>query len=62
MIGSWSNRIIDESRCQIEDRHALDASNPDVNYVALGLAEALPLGNTSTTNLHMRRVVNPGLR
>ena len=37
MIGSWSNRIIDESRCHMRDRHTLDASNPDANYVALGL-------------------------
>lgn len=37
MIGSWSNRIIDESRCHMKDRHALDGSNRDVNYVALGL-------------------------
>ena len=38
MIGSWSNRIIDESRCHMRDRHALDRPNQDVNYVALGLA------------------------
>ena len=38
MIGSWSNRIIEESRCHTWDRHALDRSNRDVNYVALGLA------------------------
>jgi hypothetical protein len=37
MIGSWSNRIIEESRCRMRDRHALDATNLDVNYVALGL-------------------------
>ena len=37
MIGSWSNRIIDESRCHLRDRHALDTAEPDVNYVALGL-------------------------
>jgi len=37
MIGSWSNRIIEESRCRIRDRHALDATNLDVNYAALGL-------------------------
>jgi hypothetical protein len=35
MIGSWSNRIIEESRCHMRDRHTLDASNLDVNYVAL---------------------------
>jgi hypothetical protein len=40
MIGSWSNRIIEESRCHMRDRHALDKSNRDVNYVALGLAAA----------------------
>ena len=39
MIGSWSNRIIDESRCHMADRHALDTFNPNANYVALGLAE-----------------------
>jgi hypothetical protein len=39
MIGSWSNRIIEESRCHTWDRHALDTFNPDVNYVALGLAQ-----------------------
>ena len=38
MIGSWSNRIIEESRCHTWDRHALDRSNRDVNYVALPLA------------------------
>src|SRR5689334_21481037 len=38
MIGSWSNRIIDESRCYIRDRHALDTPSPDVNYTALPLA------------------------
>jgi hypothetical protein len=38
MIGSWSNRIIEESRCHMRDRHALDKSNRDVNYVALALA------------------------
>jgi len=38
MIGSWSNRIIDESRCHMRDRHALDTFNPNANYVALGLA------------------------
>jgi hypothetical protein len=38
MIGSWSNRIIEESRCHVRDRHALDMTNLDVNYVALGLA------------------------
>ena len=37
MIGSWSNRIIEESRCHLRDRHALDMTNLDVNYVALGL-------------------------
>lgn len=37
MIGSWSNRIIDESRCHMRDRHTLDESYQDVNYVALGL-------------------------
>jgi len=37
MIGSWSNQIIDESRCHIRDRHALDASSLDLNYVTLGL-------------------------
>ena len=37
MIGSWSNRIIEESRCRIRDRHALDATNLDVTYAALGL-------------------------
>jgi hypothetical protein len=35
MIGSWSNRIIDESRCHTRDRHALDGPNQDVNYVTL---------------------------
>ena len=38
MIGSWSNRIIDESRCHIRDRHTFDTSNSDVNYVTLALA------------------------
>ena len=38
MIGSWSNQIIDESRCHMRDRHTLDTPNPDVNYVTLGLA------------------------
>lgn len=37
MIGSWSNRIIDESRCHMRDRHAVDTPNPDVNYTTLGL-------------------------
>jgi hypothetical protein len=37
MIGSWSNRIIGESYCDTWDRHTLDTSNPDVNYVALTL-------------------------
>ena len=41
MIGSWSNRIIDESRCHMRDRHALDTPNQDVNYMALGLAPVL---------------------
>ena len=40
MIGSWSNRIIDESRCHARDRHTFDTSNSDVNYVTLGLALA----------------------
>jgi hypothetical protein len=39
MIGSWSNQIIEESRCHIKDRHALDASNRNVNYTALGLTQ-----------------------
>jgi hypothetical protein len=38
MIGSWSNRIIDESRCHTRDRHTFDTSNSDVNYVTLVLA------------------------
>jgi hypothetical protein len=38
MIGSWSNQIIDESRCPMRDRHALDTPNQNVNYVALRLA------------------------
>jgi hypothetical protein len=37
MIGSWSNRIIEKSRCHMWDRHALDTFNPDLNYLALGL-------------------------
>ena len=37
MIGSWSNQIIDESRCHVRDRHTLDTPNSDANYVALGL-------------------------
>jgi predicted MFS family arabinose efflux permease len=37
MIGSWSNRIIEKSRCHVWDRHALDTFNPDLNYLALGL-------------------------
>jgi hypothetical protein len=37
MIGSWSNRIIEKSRCHMWDRHALDTFNPDVNYAALRL-------------------------
>jgi poly(3-hydroxyoctanoate) depolymerase len=37
MIGSWSNRIIEESRCHMRDRHTLDTSNQDVNYVTLRL-------------------------
>ena len=37
MIGSWSNRIIDESRCHVRDRHTLDTPNSDVNYVTLEL-------------------------
>ena len=37
MIGSWSNRIIEGSRCHMRDRHALDTPERDVNYVALGL-------------------------
>jgi hypothetical protein len=45
MIGSWSNRIIDESRCHIRDRHALDTSNSDVNYVTLRLALAQALSS-----------------
>ncbi len=49
MIGSWSNRIIEESRCHTWDRHALDRSKRDVNYVALGLAQNLsPIRNRST--------------
>ena len=39
MIGSWSNRIIEESRCHVRERHALDMTNLDVNYVALRLGE-----------------------
>ena len=35
MIGSWSNQIIDESRCHVRDRHTLDTPNSDANYVAL---------------------------
>ena len=42
MIGSWSNRIIDESRCHMRDRHALDTFNPNANYVALLLALLAP--------------------
>ena len=45
MIGSWSNRIIKESRCHIQDRHALDTTNQDANYVALGLVLERPEGN-----------------
>src|SRR5258708_29928468 len=41
MIGSWSNRIIDESRCHMRDRHAFDTSNRDVNYVTLRLVPVL---------------------
>ena len=41
MIGSWSNRIMKESRCHIRDRHALDTTNQDANYVALPLALTL---------------------
>jgi len=41
MIGSWSNQIIEGSRCHIKDRHTLDTPEPDVNYTALGLAHVL---------------------
>lgn len=44
MIGSWSNRIIEESRCHMRDRHALDMTNLDVNYVALGLGGRVASG------------------
>jgi hypothetical protein len=40
MIGSWSNRIIEESRCQMQDQHALHNPEPDINYVALELVGA----------------------
>ena len=46
MIGSWSNRIIDESRCHLWDRHTLDAPNPDANYVTLGLVRAAEASKT----------------
>jgi ABC-2 type transport system permease protein len=48
MIGSWSNRIIEESRCHMWDRHALDTLNPDVNYLALGLALGLAATGMAT--------------
>ena len=41
MIGSWPNRIIDQSRCHARDRHTFDTSNSDVNYVTLALAHQL---------------------
>ena len=44
MIGSWSNQIIDESRCHVRDRHTLDTPNSDANYVALGLGLIEVLG------------------
>jgi len=51
MIGSWSNRIIDESRCHMADRHALDTFNPNANYVALGLVH----GRHHVTDPHSGR-------
>jgi len=38
MIGSWSNRIIEEPRCHMRTDTPLDTPNPDVNYTALPLA------------------------
>ena len=50
MIGSWSNRIIEESRCHMRDRHALDRSKRDINYVVLELAP-IPIPATGTFTL-----------
>ena len=47
MIGSWSNRIIEESCCHMQDRHPHDAFKPDVNYVALGLEPGQDAGRTT---------------
>jgi hypothetical protein len=41
MIGSWPNRIDDDSRCHMRDRHAPWRVQPDVNYATLALAPAL---------------------
>jgi len=52
MIGSWSNRIIDESRCHMRDRHALDTFNPNANYVALALAPLRRGGGENPYTVH----------
>ena len=62
MIGSWSNRIIEESRCHTQDQHALDTPEPDVNYVALRLAQLVGehpgLGNAFTAMRQLLSCLN----